>query len=183
MVKKVNSITQIFRGPIVVLLLLLIFVTSFSGCLASGEKAKEGDTVFVYYNVTLDDGTDFESNIGGQPFKVVLGQHEVIPGFEKALYGVKVNQTKKFVIKPEAAYGVYDSGLVVSYNKADIVDSLGYVPNVGETLDHSNGVQTFRGIVKEVTDTTIVIDFNNRYADRFLNFELTVVEIQKSEAS
>jgi FKBP-type peptidyl-prolyl cis-trans isomerases 2 len=183
MVKKVNSITQIFRGPIVVLLLLLIFVTSFSGCLASGEKAKEGDTVFVYYNVTLDDGTDFESNIGGQPFKVVLGQHEVIPGFEKALYGVKVNQTKKFVIKPEEAYGVHNPDLVVSYSKEYIVDGLGYVPNVGETLDHSNGVQTFRGIVKEVTDTTIVIDFNREYAGRRLNFNLTVAEIQKSEAS
>jgi len=183
MVKKVNSITQIFRRPIVVLFLLLISVASFSGCLASGDAAKEGDTVFVYYTVTLDDGTDFESNVGGQPFKVVLGQHKVIPGFEKALYGVKVNQTKKFVIKPEEAYGVYDSGLVVSYNKADIVAGLGYVPNVGETLDHSNGVQTFRGVVKEVTDTTIVLDFNHEYAGRHLNFKLTVAEIQKNEAS
>ena len=183
MVKKVKSITQIFRGPIVVLILLLISVTSFSGCLASGDAAKEGDTVFVYYTVTLDDGTDFESNVGGQPFKVVLGQHQVIPGFEKALYGVKVNQKKKFIIKPEEAYGIYDSDLVVSYNRADIVAGLGYVPNVGETLDHSNGVQTFRGVVKEVTDTTIVIDFNKEYAGRFLNFELTVADIQKGEAS
>jgi FKBP-type peptidyl-prolyl cis-trans isomerases 2 len=183
MVKKVNSITQIFRGPIVVLLLLLISVTSFSGCLASGDEAKEGDTVFVYCTVTLDDGTEFESNIGGQPFKVVLGQHRVIPGFENALYGVKVNQTKKFVVNPEEAYGVYDSDLVITYDKEKIVASLGYVPNVGETLDHSNGVQTFQGIVKEVTDTTIDVDFNHEYAGRYLNFDLTVADIQKSETS
>ena len=179
MVKKVNSITQIFRGPIVVLFLLLISVTSFSGCLASGDTAKEGDTVFVYYTVTLEDGTDFESNIGGQPFKVVLGQHKVIPGFEKALYGVKVNQTKQFVIKPEEAYGVYDPNIVISYNKEDIVAGLGYVPNVGDVLEHSDGVQKFQGSVKEVTDTTIVVDFNHEYAGRFLSFELTVAEIQK----
>ena len=183
MVKKVNSITQIFRGPIVVLLILLISVTSFSGCLASGDKAKEGDTVFVYYTVTLDDGTDFESNVGGQPFKVVLGQHKVIPGFEKALYGVKVNQTKKFVVKPEEAYGVSIPSHVVTSNKAELVASLGYVPSVGEEILQSNGIQQRIGIVKEVTDSTIVVDFNHKYADRSLNFNLTVTEIQKSEAS
>ena len=40
-----------------------------------------------------------------KPIQVVLGAHQVIPGFEDALTGMKVNETKDVVIPPEKAYG------------------------------------------------------------------------------
>ena len=176
MTKKINPITQIFRRPFAVLLLLLIAATAFSGCLSSG--AKDGDTLFVYYTGTLDNGTVFDSNVGKQPISVVLGQHTVVPGFEKALYGMKVNETKTVTIQPEEAYP-YDTANIATFNKTAVVDSLGYVPAVGEEIWQSNGIQAFKGIITEVTETSIVIDFNRDVAGKVLTFEITVAEIQK----
>ena len=36
---------------------------------------------------------------------MVLGQHEVISGFEEALVGMKVNETREITLPPEKAYG------------------------------------------------------------------------------
>ena len=181
MAKKINPIAKIFRGPVVVFLLLLIAVTAFSGCLSSSSKAQEGDTVLVYYTGTVDNGTVFDTNVGEQPLTVVLGQHYVIPGFENALYGMKVNQTKKVVLQPEDAYP-YNPDLVLTSDKTEVVDGLGGVPNVGDQVPGFLGGQMVIGYVIEVTETTVVIDFNSPLADKVLTFELTVAEIQKSEA-
>jgi peptidylprolyl isomerase len=40
-----------------------------------------------------------------KPLQVVLGAHQVIPGFEEALMSMKVNETKEVTIPPEKAYG------------------------------------------------------------------------------
>jgi len=176
MTKKLNLITHIFHRPAVVLLLLLIAATAFSGCLSSG--AKDGDTLLVYYTGTLEDGTVFDTNVGGQPFSVVLGQHTVVPGFENALYGMKVNQTKKVVLQPEEAYP-YNPENVITVDKEVIIESLGNVPGVGEEVWQSNGFQSFRGIITEVTETAVVIDFNSEVAGKVLTFEITISDIQR----
>jgi FKBP-type peptidyl-prolyl cis-trans isomerase 2 len=36
---------------------------------------------------------------------VTLGAHQVISGFEEALLGMKVNDTKEVTLPPEKAYG------------------------------------------------------------------------------
>ena len=40
-----------------------------------------------------------------KPIQVVIGAHQVIPGFEEALAGMKVNETREVTIPPEKAYG------------------------------------------------------------------------------
>ena len=180
MTQKISQITQIFHRPIVIFLFILIAVTAFSGCLGSG--AKKGDTVLVYYTGTLDDGTVFDTNVDEQPLAVVLGQQAFIPGFENALYGMKVNKTKKVVIQPEDAY-TYNPELVLTSDKEEVVAGLGAVPNVGDQIPGFIGGRMVLGSVIEVTETTVVIDFNSPLVGKVLTFELTVAEIQKSEAS
>ena len=175
MAKKINLLTKIFRGPVAVLLILLIAVTAFSGCLSSSSGAKEGDTVLVYYTLTLENGDIADSNVGGQPLTVILGQPGLIPGFEKALYGMTVNQTKKIVLQPEEAYGFYDPANVIPVDKAIFLENVGFVPNVGDYLP---GL----GTVKDVTEDTVFIDFNHVLVGQVLTFEITISDIQKNEA-
>ena len=40
-----------------------------------------------------------------KPLQVVIGGHQVIQGFEDALLGMKINETKEVTIPPEKAYG------------------------------------------------------------------------------
>ena len=67
--------------------------------------AEAGDKLSVYYTLWLEDGTQIESNVGGNPFKFTLGQGDVIKGWDEGLVGMKVGETRTLTIPPDLAYG------------------------------------------------------------------------------
>ena len=67
--------------------------------------AKTSETVSVYYTGTLDDGTVFDTNVNSTPLSFTLGNGMTIQGFEEAITGMAVNDTKTVKIPPEKAYG------------------------------------------------------------------------------
>lgn len=67
--------------------------------------AAVGDKLSMYYTLWLEDGTQIESNVGGNPFKFTLGQGDVIKGWDEGLVGMKVGETRTLTIPPDLAYG------------------------------------------------------------------------------
>jgi peptidylprolyl isomerase len=91
---------------ILVAVLLLFAVILSAGCVA--EKTVEvGDEVSVYYTLSLDDGTVQESNVGFSPISFVVGDGRMVSGFDAAVIGMKVGETKKVRLSPSEAYGEY----------------------------------------------------------------------------
>jgi len=81
--------------------------------------AQNGDTISVHYLGKFPGGKVFDTSMRSEavqagifnqardykPLQVVLGAHQVIQGFEEALVGMKINETKEVTIPPEKAYG------------------------------------------------------------------------------
>src|SRR4030042_4246083 len=77
-----------------VILLVAILMTGCSG----PAQAKTGDTVTVHYTGKLADGTVFDSSAGSEPYEFTLGQGQTISGFEQAVIGMKVGESKTVII-------------------------------------------------------------------------------------
>jgi len=87
--------------------------------LLSEITAQNGDTVSVHYVGKFPGGKIFDTSMKAEaikaglfnlardykPLQVVLGKHQVISGFEDALLGMKINETKEITLPPEKAYG------------------------------------------------------------------------------
>lgn len=84
----------------------------------TGAVAEDGDTVSVLYTGTLDDGTVFDASSlhGNQPFSFVLGQQQVIQGWDLGVVGMKVGGKRDLVIPPGLAYGAQGFGTSVPSN-------------------------------------------------------------------
>ena len=80
---------------------------------------QKGDVVSVHYIGKFPGGRVFDTSMKSEaeraglfspardykPLQVVMGGHQVIQGFEDALMGMKINETKEVTIPPEKAYG------------------------------------------------------------------------------
>ena len=72
----------------------------------TGEKPVAGKTVKVHYTGTLLDGTKFDSSVDrGQPLEFVLGQQQVIQGWDEGIAMMKKGGTAKLIIPSAIAYG------------------------------------------------------------------------------
>ena len=71
-----------------------------------GEAITKGMIAIVHYTGTLVDGTKFDSSLDrGEPFPFMLGQGQVIPGWEQGIEGMKRGEKRRLTIPPELAYG------------------------------------------------------------------------------
>lgn len=83
----------------------------------NGAKAEKGKTVSVHYTGTLLNGTKFDSSLDrGQPISFVLGQGQVIPGWDEGIALMKVGTKAKLIIPSNLAYGERGAGGVIPPN-------------------------------------------------------------------
>lgn len=72
----------------------------------TGAEAAPGDTVQVQYVLaTHSSGKVIQSSWSSQPFSFVLGQGQVIPGWDKGLVGMREGGRRELVIPPSLGYG------------------------------------------------------------------------------
>lgn len=77
-----------------------------------GDVVEAGDSITVdYRGLLIADGTEFDNSYdGGQPFTVVIGAGQVIPGWDEGLVGVTEGSRVQLDIPPDMAYGAQGAG-------------------------------------------------------------------------
>ena len=159
--------------------ILGIIVLTGTLCSACGEPRVviNGDMVKVHYTGTLSDGTQFDSSEGKDPLEFTVGAGQMIKGFDNAVRGMKVGETKTVTIPAAEAYGERKDSLVITFDLSEIPDGMSL--KVGDTvpLQTTSGGYV-NGTVTAVSDTDVTVDANHRLAGKDLTFEITLVEIE-----
>jgi FKBP-type peptidyl-prolyl cis-trans isomerase 2 len=139
------------------------------------NKVEIGKTVKVHYTGTFEDGEIFDSSYTREePIAFVIGQNQVIAGFESAVMEMNVNDVKHITLTPEQAYGEYRENMTQEVSKEFVPETV----KVGEILTTQNEHGTFNVTVKEVNEDTVILDANHPMAGKTLNFKLELVEVE-----
>jgi peptidylprolyl isomerase len=201
-----------------VLLLLAIIVMSalVLGCTTPEKTVKAGDTVSVDYVGTYTNGTIFDTSNATiaqasgaynparayTPFSFVAGSNDTIKGFDEAVMGMKLNETKNVTVPPEKAYGEFNASKVITTPLVELKgnntnfslyvgeqirynDDYIYVVSVGKTNDTALIIPLSRlsnyapyTITPNPENNTATLDYNNPLAGKVLNFRITVLDIK-----
>lgn len=141
------------------------------------QVVKNGDFVAVLYKGSLDDGTVFDESArhDNVPLEFKVGAGQVVPGFEKAVLGMKIGEVKTVKLPPKEAYGEKDPKAVIEVPTAQIEQQLGRKVEVGMQLQTGNGMQV---TVINVTPINTTLDANSPLAGKTLTFEITLKQIK-----
>lgn len=78
-----------------------------------GAEVTAGSQAVVHYTGKLEDGTQFDSSVGGPPFPFRVGAGDVIQGWDLGVPGMRVGGKRTLTIPPELAYGDAGAGGVI----------------------------------------------------------------------
>ncbi len=139
-------------------------------------QAKQGDTVQLHYMGKLQDGTVFDTSRERYPLKFTIGNGQVIAGFEQAVIGMKIGESKTAKIPMEQAYGPHREDMVITMDRNQLPPDLN--PMVGQRLELTQvDDQTSLVTVTAVTESTLTLDANHPLAGKELTFDMELVGI------
>ena len=168
---------QYMTYGVVIALVAIVIVLIWYFALGGHVVAKAGDTVGVYYTGTLDNGKVFDSNVNDTPLVFTLGSGQMIPGFDKAVTGMAVGDTKTVFIPVDQAYGPYHPELVTTVNRSANFSVTN--PYIGEilTVENPDTQATTEVKIINVTPSTVTVDANFLLAGQNLTFAIKLVSI------
>lgn len=140
------------------------------------KAAKSGDTIKVQYTGRLDDGSIFETSEGRDPLSFTIGRGEVIPGFEDAVIGMEVGETKTAKVVAKSAFGERASGLLFDVARDSFPEDIDPEPGMVLEIRRSDG-RKVPITVSKIDETTVILDANHPLAGKDLTFKITLVEI------
>jgi FKBP-type peptidyl-prolyl cis-trans isomerase 2 len=165
--------------PIILATLISLFGVAIQVSHADPASIKNGAKVTLEYTGSLSDGTIFDaSSKHDSPMEFEVGAGHVIPGFEKAVKGMKMGEEKKFTIQPTDAYGDSNPKLIQQVPRAEFPKDREPQVGMGFIIGGPEK-QQMRAFVTEVTPEFITLDMNHPLAGKALTFQIKVIKISQ----
>ncbi len=156
------------------LLLFTLAVTDISG--EPQAIVADGRTVSIVYTMTLDDGTEVDSNVDGKPLAYEHGNSDFPPAVESSLEGAGPGEVREFTLPPEQAFGKVMPEAVREIELARLPED---ARREGAALVISNSQGREHMIrVREINGDTAVIDFNHPLAGKAIHFKVRILAVQ-----
>lgn len=140
------------------------------------ETARADSLITLHYRVATGDDTELVSTFDSTPATLQLGSGELAPTLEHCLVGVAVGERHVFLLEPEQAFGSHNPQLTQRVGRADLPP--GIQPELHGLIEFAApGGAKFTGIVRELDDDAVLIDFNHPLAGKHVRFEVELIGI------
>ncbi|WP_439887511.1 FKBP-type peptidyl-prolyl cis-trans isomerase [Pseudomonas sp. MBLB4123] len=132
--------------------------------------------VTLHFALKLENGEVVDSTEGKAPATFRVGDGNLLPGFESALFGFKAGDKRTVQVLPEQGFGQPNPQNVQSMPRSQFQDM-----ELSEGLlvifnDAANA--ELPGVVKAFDEAQVTIDFNHPLAGKTLNFEVEIIEVK-----
>lgn len=133
-----------------------------------------GTTVTLHFALVLENGEVIDSNFEGEPATFTVGDGNLLPGFEEPLMGLASGDEEEFLIPPEKAFGQHNSQNVQRLDRHNFSDE---ELQPGTIFSFQNGDGELPGVISEVGETEVVVDFNHPLAGENIVFQVKILDV------
>jgi FKBP-type peptidyl-prolyl cis-trans isomerase SlpA len=132
--------------------------------------------VLVHITMKLADGSAADSTkVNNKPAKIIMGDASISPAFEQQLLGLSEGDSKEFTLLAADAFGESNPDNIHYMDISKF--SIDAPAKVGNIITFSQPGGELPGIIKDVSGSSVTIDFNHPLAGQAVTFLIDVVEI------
>lgn len=157
-------------------LIMFFLITAAALGKDNGIVVEDGKEVSFDYVLSVD-GKVVDSSKERSPLVYVHGQGVIIPGLERQLKGLHQGDEKNIIVLPKEAYGEIDPNAFQEVKKSSLPKTV--IPQVGGLLEGKDGEgRTFNGMITELKQDSVMVNFNHPLAGKTLSFQIKIVSIK-----
>jgi FKBP-type peptidyl-prolyl cis-trans isomerase SlpA len=136
-----------------------------------------GTRVNLRFSLQLATGEVVDTT-GSKAAELTVGDGNLLPGFERAMYGLLAGAKERLAIPASQGFGEHNAGNVQRLRRAQFPVNM----ELAEGLMMSFADQTdseLPGVIRKIQGESIEVDFNHPLAGKDLVFEVDIVSVEQ----
>ena len=159
-----------------------------SEIIASSESSKTkiqmGSAVKLHFALLMPGGEEIDTTRRGSPASLVLGDGNLLPGFEAVLVGLQEGDDVQLIVLAEDAFGARNEANIRVLAKstfAQMDSEEGLEPGLVVSFQAPDG--ELPGVVLDVYEDTVKVDFNHPLSGKDITFDVSILAVEDPIAS
>lgn len=151
----------------------MVFTVTEANVIKVGDNTK----VSLHFSLSLADGSVVDSTFEKAPASFEFGDGQLPDGFQSYLVGLSVGDKEEFMVPPEKSFGMPNPNNQQTMKRTDFPADMELVQGLMISFADANKSE-LPGVVKEVGDEEVVIDFNHPLAGETLKFIVEILSVE-----
>lgn len=121
-----------------------------------------------------------DSTFEKSPARLAIGDGNLPPAFEQAIFGMQVGERRVHTMRPEDGFGQHNPANVQTVSRDQFDSSVEL--SEGLVVSFQDKAKTeLPGVVVDFDSTQVTVDFNHPLAGRELEFEVEILGVEPAE--
>lgn len=137
---------------------------------------KAGSRITLNFSLFLEQGEEIDSNFDSAPVELLLGNGDMLDSFEAVLIGAQAGESIEQLIPCEQAFGQSNEQNRQRFPRRSFDSDMELTPGLVISFADKTGAE-LPGVVAEVENDYVLVDFNHPLADKNIIFKARVHEV------
>ncbi|WP_396587479.1 FKBP-type peptidyl-prolyl cis-trans isomerase [Bermanella sp. R86510] len=139
-------------------------------------QISQGKQVTLHFSLKLEDDQIVDSTFDKSPATLVIGDGNLPEGFEKLIMGLQAGHKESFTVPPEDAFAQPNPNNIQHMKRSDFPADMELEEGMMVSFADANQSE-LPGVIKEVHDNLVIVDFNHPLAGRMLKFDVEIIDV------
>ena len=143
------------------------------------QKIQMGSRISLHFALLMPGGEEIDTTRRGKPAELILGDGNLLPGFETALVGLSAGDDAQLIVPAEQAFGERVEANVRLLAKtlfADFTSEEPLEPGLVVSFQAPDG--ELPGVVKAVYEDSVQVDFNHPLSGSDITFDVSILSVE-----
>lgn len=136
----------------------------------------EGTQVTLHFALKLESGDVVDTTFEGDPAQFVVGDGNLLEGFEQALFGLSAGDAETFLIPPEKGFGQSNPNNIQEFTRDQFEEGIELEKGLMLSFADAQNAE-LPGVIADVSDEKVIVDFNHPLAGKSISFEVKILQV------